>query len=293
MRRGWRALVALALAGGQRAGALSITRAAAAGVVHRAAAARMCASPPRSVAEYEASLDAAGALPAGFRVGTCGFSFSPEEAPSSVANMNLTVIVLDEPTEGYAACFTRNAFCGSPVTVGRARLAAGAPLQAIVVNNKISNVCAAGDGVAVSEAVCAAAADALGLAGGAASVIPCSTGVIGWRYASPRCALRCEPPPRASMRHPGRPTRRLPLDAMVNAIPAAVGALQRTSAVPAARGIMTTDRYPKLRSRKTKGGATIVGFAKVTTAQSRHRSGSPAKARRVHPCTRVSRRARA
>ena len=63
---------------------------------------------------------------------------------------------------------------------------------------------------------------------------------------------------------------------MVNAIPAAVGALQRTSAVPAARGIMTTDRYPKLRSRKTKGGATIVGFAKVTTARMRHASGSPA-----------------
>ena len=49
---------------------------------------------------------------------------------------------------------------------------------------------------------------------------------------------------------------------MVAALPDAAAALQRISAVPAARGIMTTDRYPKLRSRVTPGGARIVGFAK-------------------------------
>ncbi|MEC8039050.1 MAG: bifunctional ornithine acetyltransferase/N-acetylglutamate synthase, partial [Pseudomonadota bacterium] len=57
----------------------------------------------------------------------------------------------------------------------------GTPLQAIVVNNKISNVCAAGDGVEASEQVCARAADVLGLPGGGESVLPLSTGVIGWR----------------------------------------------------------------------------------------------------------------
>ena len=110
---------------------------------------------------------------------TGGFSFVPQEAPIPSV-MNLTMIVLDEPSQHFAACFTNNALCGSPITVGRKRLAESPALQAIVVNNKISNVCAAGDGVAASEAVCAAAAAALKLPGGAGAVLPCSAGVIGW-----------------------------------------------------------------------------------------------------------------
>ena len=39
----------------------------------------------------------------------------------------------------------------------------------------------------------------------------------------------------------------LPTDAMVDAVPAAVAARQSLTAYPAAEGIMTTDRYPKLR----------------------------------------------
>ena len=65
----------------------------------------------------------------------------PVELEGATANMNITLIALDEPTEDYAAVFTRNRFPGSPVKVGKKRLAAGKPLQAIAVNNKISNVC--------------------------------------------------------------------------------------------------------------------------------------------------------
>jgi hypothetical protein len=39
----------------------------------------------------------------------------------------------------------------------------GGALQAVVINNKISNVCSAGDGVMASEAVCNGVADALKL----------------------------------------------------------------------------------------------------------------------------------
>ena len=117
-----------------------------------------------SEAEYESWLVSESALPAGFRVATGGFSFVPEEAPIP-STMNLTMIVLDAPSEHFAACFTNNALCGSPITVGRKRLAESPALQAIVVNNKISNVCAAGDGEGASEAVCAAAAEALALLG--------------------------------------------------------------------------------------------------------------------------------
>jgi ArgJ family len=84
----------------------------------------------------------------------------------------------------WAAVFTKNMFPGAPVIVGRERLASGAPLQAIVINNKISNVCPGGEpgaGVRDSKIVCDKVADIWSLAGGGSAVLPCSTGVIGWR----------------------------------------------------------------------------------------------------------------
>ena len=61
-----------------------------------------------------------------------------------------------------------------------------------------------------------------------------STGVIGWR---------------------------LPVERMLAALPDAAAALGGGPALPAARAIMTTDRFPKLRSVRACGG-TLVGFAK-------------------------------
>ena len=206
---------------------------AARGGLHVNARAHVTACSHADEASYLQSLSAAP-LPRGFRVGTSGFTFSPAELDDAArATMNLTVIALDEPTSEYAAVFTRNRFPGAPVKVGRARLAAGAPLQAVVVNNKISNVCAEG-GVEASEQVCAAAASALGFDAGGSAILPMSTGVIGWR---------------------------LPVDEMISAMPAAAAALQSGSALPAAKSIMTTDRFPKLRSVEACGGS-LVGFAK-------------------------------
>ena len=180
-------------------------------------------------AAHRAWLAAQSSLPAGFRVGRTSFDFTPREAPKP-ARMNLTVIALDQPTTAFAALFTRNAFPGAPVIIGRTRLAEPS-LGAIVINNKISNVCAP-DGVATAERVCAAAAAQLGLS--PRQVLPSSTGVIGWA---------------------------LPEEAMIAALPAAVGALAPGSVLPAAEGIVTTDLYPKVR-RADVGGGSIVGIAK-------------------------------
>jgi glutamate N-acetyltransferase/amino-acid N-acetyltransferase len=169
------------------------------------------------------------ALPAGFRVGTTRLDFVPREAPKP-AKMTLTLIALDRPTADFAAVFTRNAVPGAPVIVGRQRLAEPA-LGAIIVNNKISNVCAP-EGVAAAEQVCAATARLLGLA--PTQVLPCSTGVIGWG---------------------------LPVGEMTAALPQAVTALAAGSVLPAAEGIVTTDLYPKVR-RAAVGGGSIVGIAK-------------------------------
>ncbi len=169
------------------------------------------------------------ALPAGFRVGTASLEFVPVEVPKP-SRMNVTLIAVDRPTPSFAAKFTRNAFPGAPVLIGRRRLDRPA-LGAIVVNNKVSNVCAPG-GVEAVERVCAEAAKVLGLA--PEEVLPSSTGVIGWR---------------------------LPVDGMVEALPRAAAALQHRSVLPAAEAIMTTDLYPKIR-RAEVGDGTIVGIAK-------------------------------
>ncbi|MBI4623647.1 MAG: bifunctional ornithine acetyltransferase/N-acetylglutamate synthase [Verrucomicrobia bacterium] len=178
---------------------------------------------------HRAWLASQAALPAGFRVGCARFDFTPREAPKP-ARMTLTLIALEQPTPDFAAMFTRNAFPGAPIVVGRARL--GEPtLGAIIVNNKISNVCAPG-GVEAAERICAATAQLLGLT--PAQVLPCSTGVIGWT---------------------------LPVDALIAALPQAAGALVTGSVLPAAESIVTTDLYPKVR-RASVGRGGIVGIAK-------------------------------
>lgn len=180
-------------------------------------------------AAHRAWLAGQAALPAGFRVGCTRFEFMPREAPKP-AKMTLTLLALDQPTPAFAAMFTRNAFPGAPILIGRKRLAEPT-LGAVIINNKISNVCAPG-GVEASERICAAVAGQLGFSPG--QVLPSSTGVIGWT---------------------------LPVDAIIPALPLAVQALAAGSILPAAEGIVTTDLYPKIR-RADVGAGSIVGIAK-------------------------------
>ncbi len=179
--------------------------------------------------EHRAWLASQAALPRGFRVGKTQLSFVPAEVHKP-SKMTLTLMVLDEPTTDFAAVFTRNAFPGAPVILGRERLESS-HLSAVVVNNKISNVCAPG-GVEASRALCTRLGELLSVP--AEQILPSSTGVIGWR---------------------------LPLEAMVSALPEAVASLSPASIVPAAEGIVTTDLYPKVR-RAQVGEGSIVGIAK-------------------------------
>ena len=84
---------------------------------------------------HRAWLATQAALPAGFRVGCTRFDFMPREAPKP-AKMTLTLIALEKPTADFAAAFTRNAFPGAPVIVGRKRLREPT-LGAILVNNQV------------------------------------------------------------------------------------------------------------------------------------------------------------
>jgi glutamate N-acetyltransferase/amino-acid N-acetyltransferase len=182
-----------------------------------------------SAQEHLAWLASQASLPRGFRVGTAQFEFRPLELDKP-AKMTLTLLALDAATPSFAALFTKNAFPGAPVIIGRKRLEEPA-LRAILVNNKISNVCAP-NGIETAERICAEAARLLGCE--PREVLPSSTGVIGWQ---------------------------LPVEAMLAELPAAQRALQDASILPAARGICTTDLYPKVRSVALAGGR-IVGIAK-------------------------------
>jgi len=176
-------------------------------------------------------------LPKGFATGSADGTFVSVEAPS-LGNLKIraTVIHMTEgPTDSWAACFTSNKFPGAPIKVGRKRMAEGGPLQALVINNKVSNVCSGGDGEADAELVCSAVAKGLGLES-SSLVLPSSTGVIGWRL----------------------PAKELAEDV----VPVAVKNLQSDSVLSAASAIMTTDRFPKVRSKTLSNGARVVGIAK-------------------------------
>jgi glutamate N-acetyltransferase/amino-acid N-acetyltransferase len=183
-------------------------------------------------------LTSQAALPSGFSVGTSTFSFSPRELPTLDASMTLTMLSLHDPrgTSSWAGMFTKNAFPGSPVVIGRELLnTPNSKIRGIIVNNKISNVFPGGSegsnsGVNNARTVAQAALDSLVAIDGSkvgddgvngdAFFLPSSTGVIGWR---------------------------IPVDEMVAEMPSLVQALSSDSALPAARGIMTTDLYPKVR----------------------------------------------
>lgn len=134
--------------------------------------------------------------------------------------------------------FTSNEFPGGPVIVGKERLKSSNYLQTIIINNKISNVCPSGvqdGGAGDSERLSSAVAQQLGLPS-KDFVFPSSTGIIGWR---------------------------LPVDTMISNIGSALQNMQSDCMLPAALGITTTDRYPKLRSYVSKNkNWSIVGIAK-------------------------------
>ena len=198
-----------------------------------------------SQADYITHIQSRSALPIGFQVGSTRFSFNPIELPRKTLPMNVTVVLLDEPTDCYAVMYTSNRFPGGPIIVGKDRFVSGpfsgkdydchhgevgeegktigtgasnqvrSTIQAVVINNKISNVCPGGladRGVGDCKAICAAVAKTFDLdpittagatsatavdakedaaaegmtsssiaAGDGTTVFPSSTGVIGWR----------------------------------------------------------------------------------------------------------------
>ncbi|MFW5994647.1 MAG: bifunctional ornithine acetyltransferase/N-acetylglutamate synthase, partial [Spirochaetia bacterium] len=171
------------------------------------------------------------AMPAGFRAASVPLSFTPRERPTlEPYRMNLNALVCDEPTDSFAGVFTRNTIAGDPVLIGRERIRR-ATAQGVLVNNRISNVCAPG-GRADALALSSRFASEIGCA--PEDIFPASTGIIGWK---------------------------LPVSEMCERLPALSAALSAKSLVDFAEGIMTTDSFVKVRSVRV-GNGSVVGIAK-------------------------------
>lgn len=132
-----------------------------------------------------------------------------------------------------AAVFTTNKFRAPPVEACVERLAASAGMAAgVVVNSGNANAGTGAKGRGDAEAMCDAAAEAVGCASG--EMLVCSTGLIGFR---------------------------LPMRKILTAIPALGAALSRDGGRDAAKGILTTDTRPK-EAVVHGDGFTVGGMAK-------------------------------
>ena len=195
-----------------------------------------------SSADYLAALEARGALPAGFGVAAAATAFEPPERPGKELPLRVALLLADRPTPAFAATLTRNALRGAPVQVVADLLDRRAPVRGVLVNNAVSNVGVASgvdDAMTVLERLAGEVGAAGAMSGAGQAFAPASTGVIGWRLpVKPICAA---------------------LPGLVAAC--APGASPAGNVLPAARAIMTTDRYPKVRSRRA-GAATVTGIAK-------------------------------
>ncbi len=165
---------------------------------------------------------------AGIRLGTaCAGIKKPE-------HRDLVIIELS-PGTNTAAVFTRNAFCAAPVIVAREHLAAESP-RYLLVNTGNANAGTGQQGLDDAHACCAALAELTAVRSEA--ILPFSTGVI---------------------------VENLPVDRIIQGLPAAIEALSAAGWSDASYGIMTTDTVPKLVSRRVviEGESiTVTGMAK-------------------------------
>lgn len=139
------------------------------------------------------------------------------------------------PGSRCAAVFTRNAFCAAPVHVARDHLAQEAP-RYLLINAGNANAGTGAPGMQAAQACCAAVAEAGDTQ--PERVLPFSTGVIG------------EP---------------LPVERIVDVLPAAMEGLNAEGWKAAMRAIMTTDTVGKGISERVElsgGTVTLTGIAK-------------------------------
>jgi glutamate N-acetyltransferase/amino-acid N-acetyltransferase len=133
-------------------------------------------------------------------------------------------LIYSETTAAAAAVFTRNVVQAAPVMLGRQRIQSGR-CRAIVVNSGNANCCTGENGMRAAIATSATVAQALNVPED--EVLVASTGVIG---------------------------QPLPLERVIEAVPALVADLAGDGFQRLAKAIMTTDTEPKCMHRQGRIG---------------------------------------
>jgi glutamate N-acetyltransferase/amino-acid N-acetyltransferase len=132
-----------------------------------------------------------------------------------------------------AAVFTTNKFCAPPVQASRERMkSSGGKIVGVIVNSGNANAGTGEEGRRVAEAMCDAAAEAIGCS--TEQILVCSTGLIG---------------------------KTMPLDIILAGTPKLAKKLSRNGGADAAQGIMTTDKITKT-ALVEEDGFTVGGIAK-------------------------------
>lgn len=148
--------------------------------------------------------------------------------------LDLVVFEIDRKSS-VAGVFTLNKFCAAPVQLARENLRLG-KIRYFLINTGYANAGTGEHGFQAVRRCCSELADITGV--DESSVIPFSTGVIG---------------------------EHLPVEKILNALPAAVNGFSQVDWLSAARGIMTTDTQPKVISRiiqSKNGSIRVSGIAK-------------------------------
>ena len=163
-------------------------------------------------------------------------------AQAGIKKPNRKDLLVMKLAEGatVSGVFTLNRFCAAPVQLSKANLAAvqsgGKPIRALVVNTGNANAGTGEQGLANAQATCAEVAKLMGI--DAQQVLPFSTGVI---------------------------LEQLPIQKIIDGLPAAVSNLKQDNWFNAAEAIMTTDTQPKAASLTTTVGGhsvTMTGISK-------------------------------
>jgi glutamate N-acetyltransferase/amino-acid N-acetyltransferase len=164
-------------------------------------------------------------LPRGFRAAGVAAGLKPGGAK------DLALVVNDGPSNAAAAVFTANRCRAHPVLWSE-RVIADGRACAVVLNSGGANCYTGPDGFQTTHATAERVAVGLGI--GASDVLVCSTGLIG---------------------------ERLPRQALLSGVAAAVAALSTDGGAAAAEAVMTTDTRPK-HAVVGGGGWSVSGFAK-------------------------------
>jgi glutamate N-acetyltransferase / amino-acid N-acetyltransferase len=149
---------------------------------------------------------------------------------------DVAVVLNDGPSRSAAAVFTTNRVQAAPVTWTR-QVVKGGRVRAVVLNSGGANACTGPPGFQDTHATAEHLAAAIGARGEDASsgeIAVCSTGLIG---------------------------ERLPMDALLPGVDAAIAEASRAGGLAAADAIRTTDTVVKIAFRRVDG-YSIGGMAK-------------------------------